>query len=442
MVQLAQKLRLTDYFALGWGTMVGVGWLVLMDDWLTRGGPLGGMLGFALGIPLLLPIAYVYGKLVARMPDAAGEVAYTAAVFPRWFSFATGWMMVLAYFIVCPWEAVAIGRIAAYIFPALDQMELYRVGGKPIFLPHLVIGLALTVLLTVMNYRGVRLSASFQNWASFAVLALSAVFAGGGILRGSVQNALPLFSHSGFISVLLVLQVVPYFMTGFESVAKCSEEATLEFRGRNFFTAMALAVVVAAVFYVVVIGAVAVAAPWKEIVGERFMTAVALERALGAGWIVRVILAAALLSLCKCFNGNFVASSRLVFALGRRGLVDSRLAWVHPENRTPATAVVWVGIATAVAMLLGQAILVPISEVGSAAAALGWTAACAAYFCMKPGSRQRAIAVVGMTVGLLMIAMKVAPLVPGHFDQWEWIALGLWCGLGWLLHVTGKRETA
>src|SRR5450631_4936097 len=89
---LARKLRVVDYFALGWGTMVGVGWLVVMDDWLLRGGTLGGVLGFAIGGTLLLPIGYVYGQLVAAMPDASGEVAYTAKVFPRSISFATGWM--------------------------------------------------------------------------------------------------------------------------------------------------------------------------------------------------------------------------------------------------------------------------------------------------------------------------------------------------------------
>ena len=59
-------------------------------------------LGFAIGGILLLPIGYVYGKLVMAMPDASGEVAYTAKVFPRPISFYTGWMMMLAYFIVCP----------------------------------------------------------------------------------------------------------------------------------------------------------------------------------------------------------------------------------------------------------------------------------------------------------------------------------------------------
>jgi basic amino acid/polyamine antiporter, APA family len=153
---LARKLRTTDYFTLGFGTMVGAGWLVVMDDWLRRGGPLGAILGFALGGALLLPIGYVYGRMVMAMPDAASEIAYTGAVFRPGVSFATGWMMILAYLPVCPWEAVAAGKIAAYVFPALDSLELYRVAGKPVYLPHLALGLALTAVITALNYRGIR----------------------------------------------------------------------------------------------------------------------------------------------------------------------------------------------------------------------------------------------------------------------------------------------
>jgi len=123
MNQLARRLRSVDYFTLGFGTMVGVGWLVVMDDWLERGGPLGAILGFVIGGVMLLPIGYVYGRLVVAMPDAASEVAYTARVFRPGVSFATGWMMMFSYFVVCPWEAVAVGRIAAYIVPQLDSIE-------------------------------------------------------------------------------------------------------------------------------------------------------------------------------------------------------------------------------------------------------------------------------------------------------------------------------
>ena len=235
MSPLARSLRTLDYFTLGFGTMVGVGWLVIMDDWLVRGGPLGAILGFAIGGAVLLPIGYIYGRLVMALPDAGSEIAYTGKVFPRGVSFATGWMMTLAYLIVCPWEAVAIGKMAGYIFPALNAMELYRVAGKPVYLPHLIIGLGLTAWITALNYRGIRASATFQNWATFGLLALITGVASLGLARGTPRNFVPLFSHGGLVSTLLVLQVVPYFMTGFESVPKCAEEASPEFRARGFF---------------------------------------------------------------------------------------------------------------------------------------------------------------------------------------------------------------
>src|SRR5271168_1438395 len=425
---------MVDYFTLGWGTMVGVGWLVVMDDWLLRGGVLGAILGFAVGGALLLPIGYVYGRLVVAIPDAAGEIAYTARVFPQFVSVATGWMMVLSYFIVCPWEAVAVGRIASYIFPALDSMEIYRLAGRPVYLPHLLIGLGLTSLITLLNYRGIRLSATFQNWTAFGTLALFVVFVGAGVSIGSARNLPPLFTHSGFISVLLVVQIVPYFMTGFESVVKGAEEARPEFRARGFFTAIWMAIVVGILFYVIVIAAVGYVAPWRQLTGERFMTAVAFQRATGSRWVVSVILAAALLSLFKVFNGNFVASSRVLFALGRRGLVDRRVSTVHPLNQTPSVAVLCVGLATGACIFLGDAILVPVTEVGSVASAIGWLAACAAYYQMRPSGGQRMVAAVGVIVGLAFILMKFVPLIPGHFTGYEWLALGVWGGLGVALH--------
>jgi len=440
---LARQLRAIDYFTLGWGTMVGVGWLVIMDDWLLRGGALGALLGFVIGGALLLPIGWVYGKLVVAMPDAAGEIAYTSAAFSRPVSFATGWMMTLAYFIVCPWEAVAVGRIAGYIVPGLDSMEIYRIAGRPVYLPHLVIGLGLTALLTVLNYRGIRLSATFQNWTSFGTLALFILFVALGVSRGSPANIQPLFTHTPLISILLVIQIVPYFMTGFESVGKAAEEASPDFRTRGFFRAIWMAIFVGILFYASIVAAVVFVAPWRRLTGEKFMTAVAFQQAVGnrsfaSSWIVDIILATALLSLFKCFNGNFVAASRLLFALGRRGMVDSRVGTIHARHQTPSSAVLCVGLATAACMLLGDAILVPITEVGSVACAFGWSATCAACLALghaQPGTitlstGERAVAWFGLAVGIAMALMKVVPLVPGHFTVYEWLALGVWIALG------------
>jgi basic amino acid/polyamine antiporter, APA family len=434
MTTLARKLGLADYFALAFGTMVGVGWLVLMDDWLGRGGPLGAMLGFALGGVLLLPVGYVYGQWVQRLPDAAGEAAYTAQVFPPIGSYLTGWMMLLAYFIVCPWEAVAVGKLAAYIFPSLNSFELYRVAGQPVFLPRLVLGVALTVFLAVLNYRGIRLSASFQNWTTGMVLLLFVVLLGISGARGSTANFHPMFRATPFVSILLTLQIVPYFMTGFESAPKVAEEAHPGFRSTGFFRAIVMALFAGAGFYVLAVAAVAYIAPWPGLIGKRFATAIAFEQALGARWPVRLILIMALFGLFQCFNGNFVASSRLLFAYGRRSTIDPRFGTVHEKYLTPSVAVLGIATGTLVGVLLGDALLVPVTEVGSMASALGWFAACLSFWIVEKRTSMRMVTGLGIAVSLLLFLMKMLPIFPGHFSPAEWSAFGIWVVLGVILY--------
>ena len=419
--------------------MVGVGWLVLMDDWLGRGGPLGTILGFLLGALLLLPVGYVYGQWVLRLPDAAAEAAYTAQVFPPVVSFLTGWIMLLAYFIVCPWEAVAFGKIAAYIFPSLDTFELYRIAGHPVFLPRLLLGIGLTLLLTFLNYRGIRLSADFQNWSTGTVLFLFLFVLGISARHGAPTNFQPLFHAAPALSVLLTLQIVPYFLTGFESVAKSAEEAHPEFRQKSFQHAIALALLVGALFYALAIASVAYITPWQSLLGKRFATAVAFEHAVGARWPVQLILTMTLFALFEVFNGNFVASSRLLFAYGRRNTVSAQFGRVHPRFQTPGVAVLAIGAGTLAGLLLGDAILVPITEVGSAASALGWLATCASFFLVEPRVRLRLIAAAGALASLALVLMKFLPVVPGHFTRWEWVSLALWLGLGFFLRAFARK---
>jgi APA family basic amino acid/polyamine antiporter len=434
MTTLALKLRLTDYFALAFGTMVGVGWLVLMDDWLGRSGPLGAILGFALGGLLLLPVGYVYGQWVQRLPDAAGEAAYTAQVFPPIVSYFTGWMMLLAYFIVCPWEAVAVGKLAAYIFPWLNSFELYRVAGEPVFLPRLLLGVVLTVFLAVLNYRGVRLSATFQSWTTAMILLIFLVLLGISADRGAAANFLPAFRTTPFVSILLTLQIVPYFMTGFESAPKAAEEAHPGFRSAGFVRAIVMALLVGAGFYVLAIAAVAYVTPWQGLVGKRFATAIAFEQALGARWPVRLILIMAVFGLLQCFNGNFVASSRLLFAYGRRRSIPALFGEVHEKFLTPSVAILGIMVGTLAGLLLGDALLVPVTEVGSMASALGWFAACLSFWMVEKRASMRIVTGLGIAVSLLLFLMKVLPAFPGHFSQAEWVAFGVWVALGAVLY--------
>jgi amino acid transporter len=436
---LHRTLTGVEYFTFGFGTMVGVGWVVLMDDWLARGGPMGAVVAFLVGGLLLVPVALTYGRLVQAIPDAGAEIAYAETVFPPSLAVFSGWTMALAYAIVCPWEAVAAGNLLARVFPDLSTYPMYVVAGKTIFAPRLLVGLGLTALVAGINYRGVRLSGQFQNATTLGLLLLFGAFTLAGFARGDAANVPPLFATPGVagaaLSTLLMLQVVPYFMTGFESVGKGSEEAREDLDARRFGHAILGALAAGVVFYVTIVSVVAYIHPWKALVEGGLGTEAAFERAFGSRTLANVVVLAAFLSLLKIFNGNFLASTRLAFALGRRGLVHAALAVVHNEHGTPSVAIALIAALTATASFLGDAVLVPISEVGSLASGAGWLSACAAYLLRAKrvgNSAGVATAWAGVAVSMGIILMKVVPGIPGSFTWAEWTAFGAWTGLGFV----------
>jgi amino acid transporter len=142
----------------------------------------------------------------------------------------------------------------------------------------------------------------------------------------------------------------------------------------------------------------------------------------------------AMFGLFQCFNGNFVASSRLLFAYGRRGTIPSRFGEVHEKFLTPSAAVVGITLGALAGVLLGDALLVPVTEVGSMASALGWMAACVSFWLVEKRLSTRVVTGLGIMVSLLLFLMKVLPIIPGHFSRAEWITLGMWLALGAILH--------
>jgi len=358
-------------------------------------------------------------------------------VCPPVVSYFPGWIMLLAYFIVCPWEAIALGRIAAYIIPALDSVQLYRVAGEPVYLYRLLLGTALTVSLTVINYRGIRLSANFQKAMTSSVLLLFLLLVAISGARGAAPNLHPVFHATPIASILLTLQIVPYFLTGFESVPKYAEEASHGMGSKSYMTAIALTLGAGVAFYALCIAAVSYIAPWQSLLGKRFATAIAFEQALGKHWPVQLILTMAMLGLFQCFNGNFAASTRMLFAFSRNGSAVAGLARVHPRFQTPSTAILAIGAGTLATLFLGDAVLVPVTEVGSAASAFGWLSACVSLLAVAPG-KTRPIAAFGALAAVALVLMKFLPIFPGHFSVGEYVSLIIWIVLG----ATVRRSPA
>jgi amino acid transporter len=294
-------------------------------------------------------------------------------------------------------------------------------------------GIGITMFLAWLNYRGIRASARFENWATSSVLGVFLLLVFVSARGGMAANFHPVFSHTPLVSVLLTLQIVPYFVTGFESVPKVAEEAHPGFPPGNFFKAITMALLVGTGFYVLAIGAVSYIAPWQTLAGKRFATVIAFEQGTHSVWLVRLILGITVVGLFQVFNGNFVASTRLLYAYGRRGALASAFSNVHAVNQTPTVAIFAVAIGTLACLLLGDALLVPVTEVGSMASALGWFAACISFFFVDRDARLRVITILGIVVSTLLMLMKLVPIVPGHFTGAEWAALAVWLVIGLLL---------
>ena len=211
-------------------------------------------------------------------------------------------------------------------------------------------------------------------------------------------------------------------------------------------------------FYALCIAAVSYVAPWQGLLGKRFATAIAFEQALGAHWPVQLILVMAMFGLFQCFNGNFAASTRMLFAFGRNGTAAAALGRVHPTFQTPGNAVLAIGAGTLIALFLGDSLLVPVTEVGSASSAFGWFASCVSLFLfVGRGGRVAGEADSGerwfqagtsdqtpdrcrvrCVAAFALVLMKFLPAFPGHFSVAEYIALGIWLLIGLLLRRSSK----
>jgi hypothetical protein len=98
---------------------------------------------------------------------------------------------------------------------------------------------------------------------------------------------------------------------------------------------------------------------------------------------------------------------------------------------------------TAAAAMFGDAILVPITEVGSLAVGVGWLSACAAYLARRRRDRyvgeSSTMAWFGGAVSSAIVLMKVVPAVPGSFTRAEWMAFAAWSAFGLLFWLARPR---
>lgn len=448
---LARRLGSFDFFSVAFGSIVGVGWVVVLGTWLERAGPAGAVLAFLLGGGVMYLIGLCYAELTAAMPVCGGEIAFAYRAYGLGKAALVGWYLTLGYVAVSGFEAVAIGRVVAYLFPRTDAWPLYTLQGHPVYLPHLVLGTACALLITAINYRGVQVAARFQNALTLVLIGAGAVFVAAGLLRGAWAHLEPAFSEAPVLGTLAVFITTPLWFVGFDVIPQAAEESLPGFPRRRLGTLILFSIVAATLFYAGVILSVARLEPWRLLVGLPLPTAAAFGTAFASPAPARLVLIAGLVGLLTSWNGFFLAAARVLFSLGRARIIPSGFGEPHPRYHTPHRAVLLVGAVTALAPFLGHRNLTYLVNVSSSCIAAAFLGVCLSMRALRrrdPAMARPYRVPGGETVALLGAAgagvIVVALFAPGSpvALQWpvEWAILAAWTILGLSLWRAARRR--
>lgn len=105
-------------------------------------------------------------------------------------------------------EAVAIPRTVAYIFPQVNSIPLWTVADFEVHLVWALIGVVTAILLTWLNIRGIKQASFFQTSIVLFVIVTTLALVELSFVAGERGNMEPLFT-GGCAGIIAVLVVVP-----------------------------------------------------------------------------------------------------------------------------------------------------------------------------------------------------------------------------------------
>jgi basic amino acid/polyamine antiporter, APA family len=151
-----------------------------------------------------------------------------------------------------------------------------------------------------------------------------------GIFYVRPENWLPLAPHGGF-SLIQGASLVFFAYLGFDVVAITAEEALQP--QRDVPVGIIGSLVICTIIYIIVTLVLLGMAPYREITAEAPFAAI-FQR-VGLGWMAGLVAVGALGGITSVLYILLLAQPRVLFAMGRDGLLPPWTARLHPRFHTP-----------------------------------------------------------------------------------------------------------
>lgn len=444
--EFVRVLKRGDVLALAFGAMIGFGWIVLTGDFLSKAGALGAALAFVIGGVVIAFIGLLYAELAAAMPQAGGEYVYALRALGSRSAFVTSWALILAYVTVVAFESVSLPQTFVYLFPDMLAGKLWTIAGSDVYATWVTVGIVSAVIMTGLNFVGVRPSAIFQTIAVLFLVAVGLAMVLGSFVGGGISKMDPLFAGGGVVTVLVA---TPFLFVGFDVIPQSAEEINLPYRqvGRLLVASVGLAVL----WYVVIMLTVGSAAPADVLAKSPLAAGKGMTTLWNSDVMGTILVIGGIAGILTSWNAFLLGSSRLLYALGRSGVLPRWFGALHPRFRTPGNAVLFIGGLSVIAPFFGENMLNWLVDAGGLALIVGYLMVAFCFIrlrriepAMERPFRVRGGTVVGPIAVLLVIGLGVLylPGMPSGLSIPEWIIILAWWVVGVIYLVRVPRVPA
>lgn len=339
--ELPRRLGVWDAASIVVGIVVGAG-IFVVPSIIARHVPStrGALLVWVLGGIITFFGALAYAELGAMFPATGGQYVFVREAFGPALAFLCGWT-------IC---GIVLPAMMAALAVAFSGYLGHFAAMPPIVGKAVSAGVIL--LITAINYRGVRLGAAVQNTCTalklggIAVLALSALWAPAATTPAASQAA-----SLSWTALAAALTAALLAYDGWNLMTAIGGE--IRNPQRNVPLALALGVSIIMAAYLAVNWAVLHVLPVARIAASERPGSLLAEQTLGAAGAA-IISVTILVSIIGSLNGGTIVMPRLLFAQSRDGLFFGRFGEIHPRFRTPSAATVAEGAWTALLAVSGS----------------------------------------------------------------------------------------
>jgi amino acid transporter len=445
--QFKKVLGSWEVFGLAFGAMIGWSWVILSGDWIITAGTLGAILAFVIGGLLVLFVGLTYAELTVAMPKCGGEHVFSMRAMGNGGSFVCTWAIIVAYIGVAAFEACAFPTVVQYLFPGFMKGYLYTVAGFDVYASWMAVGLILSVVITAINYIGIKPAAVFNTVLTVVIAAVGVALVAGSAVTGSPETMEPLFDN-GFKGILGVAVMTPFMFVGFDVIPQAAEEINMPLR--KIGGVLILSIFMAIAFYVMVIIAVSLVMTKPDLEASSLATADAMKKAFfNSSAAAKVLIIGGMAGIITSWNSFFVGGSRALYAMAEAKMLPKFLGKLHPKYKTPTNATLLIGAICFIAPFFGRRMLVWLVDAGSAAAVIAYFLVALSYLILRknePGMERPYKVRCGILVGVIAVAMTLfmlilyVPGMPSGLITQECIIMGIATVLGVIFGINAKMR--